>query len=202
MSRMVSRVFVFLFMIAALAIQPGTQSLVGQVANAEVTLAANGLKPGDPVGTFRVIKIAGCEEDGVEVGQSLCYRCRYGSNPMVIVFARESSDKLDPLVNALEKSLEAHEEKKLSAFVVAVGDDRSKLKEDAVALIKRTGAKRIPAVVTEDSTSGPLDYHLSSASDVTVVVAKDSQVFAQEILDINKIEPKSIIDQIEAMLAP
>ena len=166
------------------------------------TQADFGLKVGDPLGTFRVIKIAGSEDDGVEEGQSLCYRCRYGSSPIVIVFARKTSKEIDPLIDVLEKSLETHKEIKLSAFVVAVGEDRSKLNESATALIKRTGAKQIPVVVTEGSTSGPLDYQLSSTNDVTVVVAKDSQVVAIETLNINEIEPAKVVKHIETMLAP
>ncbi|WP_149752952.1 hypothetical protein [Rubripirellula obstinata] len=175
------------------------------LAGAEESVAV-GLKPGDPLGTFRVIKIAGAKDDGVEVGQSLCYRCRYGSNPIVMVFARKASTEIDSLIGVLEKSveksLETQQMQRLCAFVVLVGQDRSELNESAVALIQRTGAEMIPAVVTEDATSGPLDYQLSSANDVTVVVAKDSQVVAVETFGIEKIEPKRISDHIDAMLAP
>ena len=178
----------------------GTALSVRSVEAEESTVV--GLKAGDPIGTFRVIKIAGSEDDGVEVGQSLCYRCRYGSNPIVILFARKSSKEIDSLVLALEESLETYQSQKLNALIVLVGDDRSKLNENAAALIERTTVKRIPAVVAEDATSGPLDYQLSPLNDVTAVVAKDSQVVAVESLSIKSIEPKRIIDHIDAMLAP
>ncbi len=44
------------------------------------------LKQGDPIGAFYVTKVAGADEDGVPVGEELCYRCKYGSRPMVMVF--------------------------------------------------------------------------------------------------------------------
>jgi hypothetical protein len=34
----------------------------------------SGLQVGDSVGAFQVVKCSGAEEDGVKVGQQLCYR--------------------------------------------------------------------------------------------------------------------------------
>ncbi|MFN5949118.1 MAG: hypothetical protein ACK43N_11540, partial [Pirellulaceae bacterium] len=47
---------------------------------------AKGLQSGDALGAFTVQKVGGATEDGVEVGESLCYRCKFQSRPMVLVF--------------------------------------------------------------------------------------------------------------------
>lgn len=47
------------------------------VAGAAAAVAAelkSGLQEGDFVGAFDVVKCAGAEEDGVKLGQQLCYR--------------------------------------------------------------------------------------------------------------------------------
>jgi hypothetical protein len=205
MQRLISQIPKLLLVSVIIAVEPNANGLLGYSALALDTvetneMKSNGLKPGDPVGTFRVIKVAGAEDDGVEVGQSLCYRCRYGSSPIVMVFAKQSSKEIDPLISALEKSLTIHEAEKLRAFVIVVGDDLAKLKEKAASVVERTGVKKIPVVVTEDSTSGPLDYQLSAADDITVVIARDSQVFAVEVISIDQVEPNQILTQVEVML--
>ena len=48
------------------------------------------LQQGDSVGVFYVTKVAGATNDGVAPGEQLCYRCRYGSSPIIMVFARRT----------------------------------------------------------------------------------------------------------------
>ena len=57
---------------------------------ASVAVAAelkSGLEPGKLIGPFDVVKCAG-PDDNVKVGSELCYRCKYGARPMVMVFSR------------------------------------------------------------------------------------------------------------------
>ena len=158
-----------------------------------------GLKPGDPIGAFRVTKIAGATNDSVESGQLLCYRCRYGSSPMVMVFARKASEDLDPLVTALEEALGQHKDEKLRAMVTLIGEDLSELKVAAEAIADRTQVQRIPIVVAEDATTGPLGYQLSP-SDITVIIAQDSQVVATEVFRIHEIKTDKVLQHVLAML--
>ena len=62
----------------------------------------SGPQPGDGVGAFTVTKAAGNPSDGVEDGKRLCYRCRMGSRPVVMIFARTADQSLAKLVNELE----------------------------------------------------------------------------------------------------
>ena len=56
-------------------------------ASAEVT---SGPQVGEPVGAFTVTKVTGNPDDGVEDGKTLCYRCKMGQRPVVMVFARSA----------------------------------------------------------------------------------------------------------------
>ncbi|HQU45264.1 MAG TPA: hypothetical protein PK867_20785 [Pirellulales bacterium] len=58
----------------------------------------SGVQPGDAINPFDVVKCAGSEDDGVGLGDKLCYRCKYGSRPMVMVFSRKSDASLAGLV--------------------------------------------------------------------------------------------------------
>ena len=136
------------------------------------------LKQGDPIGPFTVTKLAGAPEDGVEVGQSLCYRCRYGSRPMVLIFAHEPTESLVKLVRELDTLVSKHHESELKALVTLLGGDRETLQRRADALAKDAGATHVPFAIPNDGENGPEQYGLDQSSDVVVVIANDSPTVA------------------------
>src|SRR6056300_1510235 len=60
-------------------------------------------QPGESVGAFIVTKVAGNAEDGVADGKALCYRCKMGARPVVMVFARSGDASLAKLVKKIEE---------------------------------------------------------------------------------------------------
>ena len=70
------------------------------VARAEVT---SGPQVGETVGAFTVTKVAGNPDDGFPVGRTGCYRCKTGSKPVVMVFARSADDKLAKLLKKIDR---------------------------------------------------------------------------------------------------
>lgn len=73
----------------------------------------SGLGEGEMIGAFTVTKCAGAEDDQVAVGETLCYRCKNGSRPQVIVFTRSTDEKLVKLVQQLDEQLQKHEDAQL-----------------------------------------------------------------------------------------
>lgn len=136
------------------------------------------LKQGDAIGAFYVTKVAGTEDDGVEPGDSLCYRCRYGSSPMVMIFARHTGEKLTRLVRELDSAVAENQDSKLRGLLALMGDDVAVLKGVGKEIVAAAGAKSVPVVIADDIQTGPLNYRLRSDVEVTIVVAKDSQVIA------------------------
>ena len=136
------------------------------------------LQQGDAIGAFYVTKVAGAEEDGVEPGDSICYRCRYGSSPMVMIFARHTGEKLTRLVKELDSAVAANEEFKLRGLLTLMGDDAAVLKDAGKEIVTAAGATKVPVVIADDVQTGPLNYRLRSDAEVTIVVAKDSMVVA------------------------
>ncbi|QEG40517.1 hypothetical protein [Roseimaritima ulvae] len=155
------------------------------------------LAEGDPIGAFYVTKVAGAEDDGVEAGQELCYRCRYGGRPMVMVFARKNSEKLNQLVGKLDKAVASHSDNQLKSFVTLVGADTETLKKEASKLASSTSVKGVPVVIAKDNENGPRNYKLDSKADVTVVIANNSQVVSNQTYTADDVDADAVIAAVE-----
>ena len=144
-------------------------------AAAEVT---SGPQVGDSVGAFTVLKVAGNPDDGFPVGKSGCYRCKTGSKPVVMVFARSADEKLAKLLKKIEEEVEEHQAQKLTSFVNMIGADAESLKKATEEFAAKHGSKRIAFVVPEDAKDGPADFKIAPDADVTVVCYKEGKVKA------------------------
>ena len=157
--------------------------------------ATDGLKQGDPIGAFYVTKVAGASEDGVKVGQELCYRCKYGQRPMVMVFTRKSSDKVNQLVAELDKAVAENSDAQLRGFVTVMGEDQASLKSTAKKIVDDSKAKMIPVAVS-DSPNGPANYRLNPDAEVTVIVATESQVVASHSFTADAVDVAAVIKEV------
>lgn len=144
-------------------------------ASAEIT---SGPQVGDSVGAFTVTKVAGNPDDGFPVGRSGCYRCKTGSKPVVMVFARTGDEKLAKLLKKIEEEVEEHQDEKLMSFVNMIGADAESLKKATEDFASKHGITRIAFVVPEDVKDGPADFKIAPDADLTVVCYKEGKVVA------------------------
>ena len=149
--------------------------LATATASAEVT---SGPQVGDSVGAFTVLKVAGNPDDGFPVGKSGCYRCKTGSKPVVMVFARSADEKLAKLLKKIEEEVEEHQDEKLMSFVNMIGADADSLKKATEEFASKHGITRIAFVVPEDAKDGPADFKIAPDADVTVVCYREGKVKA------------------------
>ena len=170
------------------------------VASASYSLAdiVSGPQPGDRVGAFTVTKAAGNPSDGVENGKSLCYRCRMGNKPVVMIFARTADKPLAKLINELEGEIEEHEDAQLSSFVNMIGADNDSLKTAATKFVKDNNIQRVAFVVPEDSKNGPDDFKISPEADMTVVCYKGGQVVTSHALKKGELDDGKISAIVES----
>ena len=150
---------------------------VGGAAQADDAVKS-GPQSGDSLGAFYVTKIAGAEDDGVELEENLCYRCRNGRKPQVIIFTRSSDEKVAELVSKLDKAVAENESSKLCVFVNLLGDDKEDLQKQAKQLAAKTHAKNVPFVVPNEFENGPDNYGINAKADVTITLASDLGVKA------------------------
>lgn len=158
-------------------------------ANAELK---SGKQPGDAIGAFDVVKCAGSEDDDVKLGSQLCYRCKYGGRPMVMVFSRKSDESISGLVNKLDAAVAKNSDDQLAAFVNLLGDNESALEDNAKALGKKAKAPRVPIVVPVEYENGPADYGINPDAEVTVIMAVKGKVVANHAFAPGKLDGKGV----------
>ena len=145
------------------------------IATAEVT---SGPQVGEIVGAFTVTKVTGNPDDGVADGRNLCYRCKMGQRPVVMVFARSADEKLAKLLKKIEEEVEEHQAEKLASFVNMIGTDAESLKKAAAEFATTHGIKRIAFVVPDDAKNGPPDLKIAPDAEVTVICYRGGKVQA------------------------
>lgn len=173
-------------------------ALVGLVSFTVAEDIKSGLKVGEDIGAFDVTKLAGAEKDGVASGKQLCYRCRNGSKPQVMIFTRSSDEKVVALVKKLDESLAKNSDKQLRAFVNYMGENKEGAADAAKKLCASSKAENVPFVVPNEFENGPADYGISAKAEVTILVAKDGKVTANHAFaKAKEVDVDSVIKSVE-----
>lgn len=157
------------------------------------------LEKGDAVGAFYVTKIAGAVNDGVKCGQELCYRCRYGSRPMVMVFARETTPELVKLVKEIDSAIAEDNESQLRGLVTFMGEDVAEVKDDASVFAEESGVKHLPVAIAKDTQTGPPNYKLDNSA-ITVFIAEDSQLVSMHRSKTERINASSLMGRVRQLI--
>lgn len=170
---------------------------VGMALTVGVSIAVaaelkSGVQPGDAIGAFDVIKCAGTEDDGVSLGDKLCYRCKYGNRPMVMVFSRKSDESIAGLVKKLDGAVQKNSDDNLAAFVNLLGDNEDALEAHAKELGKKAAAPRVPVVVPVEYENGPADYGINPHAEVTVIMAVKGKVVANHAYGPGQLGKKAV----------
>jgi hypothetical protein len=119
---------------------------------------------------------------------------------MVMVFARQSGERLTELVKELDSAVAANEQYKLRGLLTLMGEDAAVLKGTGKKIAATAGAKKIPVVIADDIQTGPLNYRLPSDVEVTIVVAKDSQVVSTYNCSEAQIDVAAVMQELEHIL--
>jgi hypothetical protein len=146
----------------------------------------SGLQSGASVGPFNVEKLAGADTDGVSIGDNLCYRCRNGGRPQVMVFTRSTDPQVVNLIDQLDAAISKNSKKQLRAFVNYLGDDKRSATKGAKSLAGKTKAKNVPFVLPNEYENGPDNYGLNADVEVTIILAKGLKVQASHAFKVGK----------------
>jgi hypothetical protein len=144
----------------------------------------SGLAKGTAVPAFNVKDITGPNKDGDE----LCYRCRYGNQPVVSVFAKEMTDEVAQLSKELDNVVAKNRDQKMAGFVVVMSDTPEKVAPKLEEAAKKHKIDQMP-LTTFNGASGPSGYKINSKADVTVMMWVDGKVKVSQGLskgDLNK----------------
>ncbi len=161
----------------------------------------SGPQCGDSLGAFYVTKVAGAESDGVAEGKNLCYRCKNGAKPQVIVFTRSTDPKVTELVQKLDKAIEENASSKLCVFVNVLAGDKESATEEAKKFAATSKAKNVPFVVPNEFENGPDNYGVNAKADVTVMLASDLGVKATHaVKDAKDLNVDSVLKDLSKIL--
>jgi hypothetical protein len=147
----------------------------------------SGLKPGDAPPAFLVQDATG---PAAGTGK-LCYRCRYGGNPVVAVFTHKLDESVTSLVKQVDAQVEKNKDKKLKAFVVLLTDDPDKAEPKLKEIAEKNNIKNVPLTIF-DGPLGPLDYKLSPKAETTVLMWVKSDVKVNHAFSDGKLDQKTI----------
>jgi len=161
----------------------------------------SGPQQGDRLGAFNVTKVAGAQSDGVSEGTNLCYRCKNGSRPQVIVFTRSTDPKVAELVSRLDKAVTKNESSKLRVFVNLLGEDKEDLADNAKKFAASSKAKNVPFVVPNEFENGPDNYGINAKAAVTITFASDSGVKGSyAVTDAKDLNMKKVMGELKQIL--
>jgi len=157
---------------------------------ATAVFAGEGLEVGADVGAFTVTDVT-----GPNAGKSLCYRCRYGSQPVVTIFAREINDELATLVKNVDQVVGKNQSEKMAAFVVLLSDNPAAQEGKLKALAKQHGITNTPLTVFDDK-NGPPSYKITD-SDFTVMMWVDGELKVNETFQTGQLSQQKVSQVVE-----
>jgi hypothetical protein len=129
----------------------------------------SGLQPGEKITTiFEPVNI-----NGEHAGEPYCLICENGLSPVVMIFARSTSEPLVKLLGKLEEACLKHKDQELGSFVVFLSESE-KLRDELAALSKQNGYKRV--VLSTFEPGGPDGFHVAGDAEVTVVLYREHEV--------------------------
>jgi hypothetical protein len=156
----------------------------------------SGPRPGMSLGPFDVIKCAGGKDDGVEVGEQVCYRSKYSGRTQVIVFSR-APEQIGELAKLFETKLEKGDD--LRALINLLGDNLEATQKLAREWGERSGCKRSVVVVPLDHQQGPEQYQLNADATTTIVTIRRNRVVSSHAFGAD-VDAKALMDAMQQEL--
>lgn len=149
------------------------------VASVGLAVAAekvqSGLEKGGKVPAFYVKDVTGPAKDGEE----LCYRCRYGNQPVVTIFAKEMTDEVAALTKELDGVVAKNRDQKMAGFVVLLTNEPEKAAPGLTKTAEKMKIEQLP-MTTYKGTEGPKGYKINEKADVTVMMWVEGTVKVSE----------------------
>ena len=162
----------------------GSAAAMNTASAADIT---SGLEIGDFPKAFNVTDITGPAAGN---GQ-LCYRCRYGAQPVVTIFTRKMDENVAKLVKEIDTVVGKNREGRMAAFVVLLTDDPNAEESHLKNVAEAQGIQHTPLTVF-DNSAGPSSYRLSKDADVTVLMWVDDEVKVNHALKLADVNTKTI----------
>jgi hypothetical protein len=172
-------------LICALLFGLGISSIVWADDAPAATVATGfGLQVGNTVPTFYVRAITGPLKD-----KSVCYVCRNGERPVVMVVVREITPELPALLQQIDTLVDRHRADGLRSFAVFVSDNSRELLP-RVQTLGFDHKINLPLTIAAAQTESPIAAQTASA--VTVVMYRNQTVQHHALFRPGELTPEQI----------
>jgi hypothetical protein len=104
---------------------------------------------------------------GPDAGKKSCLFCRNGTNPVVMIFARETSPELTALLKRVDDATRAHANDSMGSCAIFCSEDES-LPTQLADLAKQSDLNNI--ILATCAAGGPPRYKIAADAHVTVLV--------------------------------
>lgn len=151
---------------------------------------------GDAVPNFYVRAVTGPLQ-----GKSVCYVCRNGDRPVVMIIARKIIPRLGELLHDVDQQIDAHRADGLRGFGVFIGPDSRKLLPQ-VQTLAFENKLNLPLTLAAAPAEGPAVRGLSDTAAVAVVLYRNKRVcetfhFADEPID--ETLGRAVVEAVQAL---
>jgi len=146
----------------------------------------SGLKPGDKVPTFYVRAITGPLKN-----KSVCYVCRNGDRPVVMLFIREITPQLKQLLKAIDDEVDLHRAAGLRSFGVFLATSSQEILPQ-VQTLAFDEKVNLPLTVAAAPSDGSAGKAIHPAAAVTVILYREQTVTANFAYRANELTAEQI----------
>lgn len=130
----------------------------------------SGPQVGDKVpGPFEPFNVTGANAD-----EECCLFCKFGNDPVVMIFAREPSESLTALVKKIDALNAKHKKQDLNSCAIVI-DKSVKTKAELKVLAVKEELKHIILATMDEA---PKEYAIAKDADVTVLIYKGAAIKA------------------------
>ena len=119
---------------------------------------------------FKVLDVTGPAK-----GQELCYICRYGGRPSLVVFTRTTSGHFPAIAKAVDTFVAENRAQRAAGFIVLLGE-RNATNQAALAALAKEHGLALPLTIALDGPKGPASYKLEGHFDTVVLVTHKNKV--------------------------
>lgn len=164
----------------------GADNPDAQASSSKAEPLRSGLKVGEKVQTFYVRAITGPLKN-----KSVCYVCRNGDRPVVMIFVRRITPELKKLLKAIDAEIDAHRAAGLRGFGVFLAGDGNELlpQVQTLAFDEKINLPLTIAAAPSDGSAGGT-IHPDAA--VTVMLYRDQTVAANFAYRADELQEREI----------
>ncbi len=172
---------------------------IGGAAIAADGVLHSGRAVGEPVPTFYVRAVTGPLEN-----RSVCYVCRNGSRPVVMVLLRAVDRNVPRLLQELDREIDRHRAEGLRGFVVLLEDDLRK----AIPVLQTLAFDnelQLPLTTAPVAIETAACQNVHPAATVTVVLYRNRRVkrrFAFRAGELDEPSIERIVKAVRTLLPP